>query len=141
MDEEIPGNLPQPAGTGPCWYALAERSLPVGSADLDPIHRWVVEATHALHLPVSDLGKIQRATAGAVLNLDEGRAGRTAIRLLLIRLWLAVAQSEEDGGEAARTGRQPSSASLPPGGVAGLQAERGWGFFLVERMVTSASGG
>ena len=113
MDEEIPDNPPQPAGAGPLWHALAEYSLPVGSVDPDPIHRWVVGATDGLHLPKSDLGKIQRATAGAALTLG--------------------------GVGEAQTGRQP--ASSPPGGVAELRSEHGWGFFLVERMAPSARGG
>jgi anti-sigma regulatory factor (Ser/Thr protein kinase) len=120
---------------GPAWQTLAELVLP-SQLDSDRQARaQVAEVVRLLNLPETHLERLKTAVAEATLNaIEHGNRYRpdapVIIRVQVSEHALRVSITDQ--------GREPISPPEPPdlaAKVSGQQTLRGWGFFLIERMV------
>jgi len=119
----------------PAWQTLAEFVLPSQRDSDRQARAQVAEAVAPLKLPEAHLERLKTAVAEATLNaIEHGNRYRpdapVIIRVQVSEQALRVSVTDRGGG--------PISPPQPPdlaAKVSGQQTLRGWGFFLIERMV------
>lgn len=120
-----------PSTQEPVWQTLAEFALPSQPDSDRQARAQVAEAVRPLSLPAVHLERLKTAVAEATLNAAEhGNRYQSAlpvvIRVLVSEKSLPVRVADQ------------GSYPIPPNlaaKLAGQQAPRGWGFFLIEKMV------
>ncbi len=118
------------------WPALAQFSLPSELGNERQAVRQVVEAVKDLNLPPARLEKLKTAVAEATMNaIEHGNKNRMElpvdVRVLSTETALAVQISDHGGGKPVP---EPTTPDLDAK-LAGLQSPRGWGLFLIAKMV------
>jgi serine phosphatase RsbU (regulator of sigma subunit)/anti-sigma regulatory factor (Ser/Thr protein kinase) len=115
---------------------LAELSVPSAPGNERRAIDDVVAAAAPLDLPHDRLERLKTAVGEAVMNaMEHGNGYRddapVAVRVLVTgtRLWVHV--TDHGGGGAPPPSAEPDLEAK----LAGLQTPRGWGLFLIERMV------
>ena len=122
----------------PAWDTLAEFSLPseVGSERVAMLR--VAELVQPLGLAPSRVERLKTAVAEATLNaIEHGNRYQAdlpvTIRVMTSKACRALAVTVTDQGTSGRLPERvmPDLAAK----LAGQQSPRGWGFFLIEKMV------
>lgn len=118
------------------WRELARFSLPSAPGNERQVMSRVAELVSDFGLPEARLQKLKTAVAEATMNaMEHGnqyRADRpVAVRLLTGEGALAVHITDQGGGQSVP---EPVTPDLDAK-LAGLQSPRGWGLFLIEKMV------
>ena len=117
------------------WQTLSEFSLP-SQAGSDRLARDLVAlALQSLNLPPSVLERLKTAVAEATLNaIEHGNRYRpdlpVSVRVQLSEKAVTV-QVIDQGTNPISTSETPDITAK----VSGQEPPRGWGFFLIERMV------
>ena len=127
-------------GSGECcdWEALADFELPSEVGNEREAMRRVAEAVQPLNLPPERIERLKTAVAEATLNaIEHGNRYQAdlpvAIRIVKSKSDEALAVSVTDYGTSG-----PLPERVEPdldAKLAGRQSPRGWGFFLIEKMV------
>jgi anti-sigma regulatory factor (Ser/Thr protein kinase) len=119
----------------PAWQTLAEFSLPSQPGSDRMAREQITTALRTLNLSPADLERLKTAVAEATLNaIEHGNRFRpdrpVAIRILASVKTVTVSITDQGHGPIP----EPQSPDLAAK-VAGQQSPRGWGFFLIEKMV------
>ena len=117
------------------WQILAEFNLP-GQSGADRLARdYVATAVQPLNLSPADLERLKTAVAEAVLNaIEHGNRYRSELSVS-IRLRVSdkvVAVQITDHGDAPIPDSETPDLTTK---VSEQESFRGWGFFLIERMM------
>jgi anti-sigma regulatory factor (Ser/Thr protein kinase) len=126
----IPDLTPEPA-----WQTLAEFSLPSQPGSDRLAWTGVATALQRLNLSPTDLDRLKTAVAEATLNaIEHGNQYQAdlpvAVRILASDQAITIHITDQGGGPIPA----PESPDLAAK-VAGQQSRRGWGFFLIQKMV------
>jgi serine phosphatase RsbU (regulator of sigma subunit)/anti-sigma regulatory factor (Ser/Thr protein kinase) len=118
------------------WRRLAEHSVPSQAGNEHLAMRYVGEAVRDLGLPARHLDRLKTAVAEATMNaMEHGNGYRPDAPVLLEVLAAreALAVRITDRGQ----GREMPAPEVPDleAKLAGVQSPRGWGLFLIERLV------
>ena len=123
---------------GAVWRTLSEFSLPSTAGNEVPAMERVVEAIGGVPLTPRQLDRLKTAVAEATMNaIEHGNRFEdelpVEIRVRASQHELSVRITDHGGGGKALA----SEPVLPDidAKLAGLQSPRGWGLFLIERMV------
>ena len=121
--------------TPPSWQTLADFTLPSQPGSDRQARERVAMAVEPLKLPPAYLDQLKTAVTEATLNaIEHGNRNRSdlpvTIRVLVSDKALAV-QITDQGNEPIPARSEPVLANK----VAGQEPSRGWGLFLIERMV------
>jgi anti-sigma regulatory factor (Ser/Thr protein kinase) len=119
----------------PAWQTLAEFSLPSRPGSDRLAWEQAAAALRPLNLSPTDLERLKTAVAEATLNaLEHGNRYQpdlpVAIRILASAKAVTISITDQ--------GREPIPDPHPPNlaaKIAGQQPRRGWGFFLIEKLV------
>jgi anti-sigma regulatory factor (Ser/Thr protein kinase) len=120
----------------PAWQTLAEFSLPSQPGYDRQARTHVAEAVRPLNLPAAHLERLKTAVAEATLNaIEQGSRYRPDVPVLIRALvsektLLARVTDQGNGGPSPKAETPDLAARL-----AGQQPLRGWGFFLIEKMM------
>lgn len=119
----------------PAWQTLAEFSLPSQPGSDEAAIDQVAAAVQALQLSPLSLARLKTAVAEATLNaIEHGNRSRpdlpVSIRVLVSDKTLLVRVTDQGRGPIPK----PEAPDLAAK-VAGRQPLRGWGFFLIEKMM------
>lgn len=117
------------------WQTLADFTLPSQPGSDRQAREQVAVAVESLKLPPAYLERLKTAVTEATLNaIEHGNRNRSdlpvTIRVLVSEKALAV-QITDQGHEPIPPLAEPDLVSK----VAGQEPTRGWGLFLIERMV------
>ncbi len=118
------------------WNTLAEFRLPSVEGNERRAVELLVEAVARLNIPPDRLERLKTAVAEATMNATEhGNRYRpdlpVSIRVMVSGHGMAVQITDfGEGGPIDRPERPDIEAKL-----SGAQSTRGWGFFLIEKMV------
>ncbi len=130
----IPSGEP---GSQAVWRTLIEFSVPSEPGNERLAGDQVAEAVAAEDkLPAARLERLKTAVAEAVLNaMEHGHRYRSElpvhIRVLVSEIALAVSVTDQGGGAPIPDPDAPDLEAK----LAGLEAPRGWGLFLIKQMV------
>jgi serine/threonine-protein kinase RsbW len=118
------------------WCILADFSLPSIAGNERDAMRRVVEAVEPLNLPVDRLDRLKTAVAEATMNATEhGNRYRkelpVTIRVMATERVMSVSVTDYGEGGALSPPVSPDIEAK----MEGLQSLRGWGFFIIEKMV------
>lgn len=132
------GSSANPLESGHDWETLTEFSLPSESGSERAASERVAGAVEELHLPQARLERLKTAVAEATLNaVEHGNAFDkdlpVTVRVLISDSGHALAVRVTDRGASGPI-PTPQSPDLQAK-LAGQQSPRGWGFFLIEKMV------
>jgi anti-sigma regulatory factor (Ser/Thr protein kinase) len=140
--EALPLSSPPPADTDETatgdgqWHILAEFSLPSELGNECEATTQVIAAIQPLNLPDLRVQRLKTAVAEATMNaIEHGNKRRPElpvfIQVLVSPQALAVRISDHGGGGPIPHVEQPDLDAK----LAGQQSPRGWGLFLIEKMV------
>jgi serine phosphatase RsbU (regulator of sigma subunit)/anti-sigma regulatory factor (Ser/Thr protein kinase) len=141
--EPAPQGVPHSAAAGDAewrlagpWRRLAEHRVPSQPGNEHLAMRYVSEAVRDLGLAPRHLERLRTAVAEATMNaMEHGNAYRAdaPVRLEVLSSPQALAVRITDQGGP----REMPAAEVPDleAKLAGLQSPRGWGMFLIERLV------
>lgn len=120
----------------PTWQSLAEFKLPSELSSECLALEKVSAAVRAFNLPTIYLERLKTAVAEATLNaIEHGNRYRSdapvVIRVLASEKALLVRVTDQGNGGPIARAEVPDLAAK----VAGRQSPRGWGFFLIEKLV------
>jgi serine/threonine-protein kinase RsbW len=129
-----PNDSTYPSQT-PVWQTLAEFILPSQLDSERQARAQIAEVVHPLKLPEAHLERLKTAVTEATLNaIEHGNRYRpdtpVIIRVQISEQALRVSITDQGGG--------PIPSPEPPNleaKLSGRQGPRGWGFFLIEKMV------
>ncbi|MCC7354546.1 MAG: SpoIIE family protein phosphatase [Anaerolineae bacterium] len=118
------------------WRTLAEFTLPSEAGNERLAMKEVTAAVQDLGLPPARLERLKTAVAEATMNaMEHGNQNRpelpVGIQLLASETVLAVRVTDQGGGQPIPDPHAPDLEAK----LAGLQSPRGWGLFLIEKMV------
>jgi serine phosphatase RsbU (regulator of sigma subunit)/anti-sigma regulatory factor (Ser/Thr protein kinase) len=118
------------------WQTLATWSLPSGPGNERLAMESVAEVARQLNLPERRLERLKTAVAEATMNaMEHGNKYRVdlpvSVEVRASAQALAVRISDSGGGPPI----QPTAAPDLVAKLAGLQSPRGWGLFLIEKLV------
>lgn len=118
------------------WQVLAEFSIPSQPGNERLASDQVTTSIQALDLPVQRAERLKTAVAEATMNaMEHGNHYRPElpvwIRLLVSATALAVQITDQGGGQSIPEPEAPDLEAK----LAGRQTPRGWGLFLIEKMV------
>ncbi len=117
------------------WHMLSEFALPSEPGNERLAMERVAEAVAALHLSPARLERLKTAVAETALNAIEHGNRYQAELPVTIRVLVsdkALAVHVTDAGSGAIPAPVPPDLEAK---LAGRQSPRGWGFFLIEKMV------
>src|SRR5579872_103447 len=120
------------------WHLLAEWTVPSVPGNEQQVMEQVTETVQALHLSQQQLARLKSAVAEATMNaMEHGNQYRpdTVVALQVLDSQTAISVRIRDSGMGDH---QPiSDVELPDleAKLAGRQAPRGWGFFLIKNLV------
>jgi anti-anti-sigma factor len=131
--QEVQHSASQPAGP---WQLVAEHRIASQPGNEHQAMRCVTEAVSDLHLPQRDLERLRTAVAEATMNaMEHGNRYRAelpvVLEVLLSPAALAVRVTDHGGWQMAAAPEAPDLEAK----LAGRQSPRGWGLFLIERLV------
>lgn len=133
-----PTSARKPAGVGPDgdWRILAEMSIPSEPGNERTAMEQVAAVVREIGLPAARLDRLRTAVAEAALNgMEHGNKYNpelpVAIQVLVSPAALMVRITDQGGGQPISSPQTPDLAAK----LAGLQSPRGWGLFIIERMV------
>jgi len=131
---EHPSPLPLTEGGG--WQTVAEFAFPSEPGNERLVAEQVMATVGECHLPARRLERLKTAVAEATMNaMEHGNQYRpelpVSIRVLASETALAVHITDRGGGQPIPTATAPDLDAK----LAGLQTPRGWGLFLIEKMV------
>jgi anti-sigma regulatory factor (Ser/Thr protein kinase) len=131
-------NPPSPTHTPsvPAWQTLAEFTLPSELSSEYLALQKVIEAVKDLTLSPTRLERLKTAVAEATLNaIEHGNRGRydlpVVIRVLVAGQTLLVRVTDQGQGGSIVKPEAPNLAAK----LVGRQPLRGWGFFLIEKLM------
>jgi anti-sigma regulatory factor (Ser/Thr protein kinase) len=118
------------------WQTLAEFSLPSEPGNERQAMNQVVEVVKNLGLSSARLERLKTAVAEATMNaLEHGNKYKAelpvAIRVRASREVVSVQITDNGGDQSIPRPETPDLAAK----LAGLQAPRGWGLFLIKNLV------
>ncbi len=118
------------------WRTLAEFTVPSEPGNERLAIKQVAEAVQQLNLPESRLEQLKTAVAEATMNaIEHGHDYQpellVSIRLLTSRTALSVQITDQGGSQPIPEPETPDLAAK----LAGQQTPRGWGLFLIDKMV------
>ena len=118
------------------WQTLGAFTLPSEPGNERQAVQHVVEIVHDLALPSERLERLKTAVSEATMNaMEHGNRfqpdQQVAVRVLVSRRALAVQVTDEGTSGVIRPPETPDLEAK----LAGKQSPRGWGFFLIEKMV------
>ncbi len=121
------------------WRTLGEWTLPSRAGDERLAMAWVARAFAPLALPAATLERLKTAVAEATMNAMEHGNRHDPARLVYLEALasptaVAVRVGDEGPGSAAHTPTTPNLAAK----LAGEESPRGWGLFLIRRLVDEA---
>jgi serine phosphatase RsbU (regulator of sigma subunit)/anti-sigma regulatory factor (Ser/Thr protein kinase) len=126
-------------GEAASWQTIAAFTIPSEPGNEREAMRRVAEAVKDLNLPSARFEKLKTAVAEGTMNaIEHGNQNRPdlnveiAVLVSAARDALAVRITDH-----ALAGNKPAAAATPDldAKLAGLQTPRGWGLFLIEKMV------
>ena len=131
-----PGEKGEGAEGDSQWRTLAEFSLPSQPGNECEAATQVTAAIRPLNLPDLRVQRLRTAVAEAAMNaIEHGNKKRpelpVTIQVLVSPQALAVRISDHGGGGPIPSPETPDLHAK----LAGLQSPRGWGLFLIEKMV------
>jgi anti-sigma regulatory factor (Ser/Thr protein kinase) len=117
------------------WQTLTTWNVPSGPGNERLVMESVAQIARRLNLPERRLERLKTAVAEAAMNaMEHGNKYRVdlpvAIEVRVSGRALAVRISDQGGGPP-----QPAAAPDIVAKLAGLQSPRGWGLFLIEKLV------
>ncbi len=123
-------------GGSEAWRTLAEFSLPSEPGNERLAMAQIAEAVRGVHLSAARLERLKTAVAEATMNaMEHGNKNQPElpvdIQVLASDDALAVRISDHGGGRPVPAPATPDLEAK----LAGLQPPRGWGLFLIEKMV------
>jgi serine phosphatase RsbU (regulator of sigma subunit)/anti-sigma regulatory factor (Ser/Thr protein kinase) len=127
------------AGGDGVWQVISTFSIPSEPGNEREAMRLVAEAAQNLNLPSARFEKLKTAVAEGTMNaIEHGNQNRPDLQVEI-----AVLVSASHDALAVRitdhalSGNKPVAAATPDldAKLAGLQTPRGWGLFLIEKMV------
>jgi anti-sigma regulatory factor (Ser/Thr protein kinase) len=136
MDVSVdPQKRRQPSNAG-TWQTLVEFSLPSDPGNERKVMQQVAETIQSMEFSVHRLEQIKTAVAETALNaIEHGNEYRhellVTIRVMVSDQALAVQISDQSGDRPIPTHTPPDLDAK----LAGRQSPRGWGLFLIQRMV------
>ncbi|MFQ5859893.1 MAG: ATP-binding protein [Anaerolineae bacterium] len=118
------------------WRILAEFTVPSEPGNERLAIKHVAEAVQELNLPEARLERLKTAVGEATMNaIEHGHDYRpellVTIRLLASGTALSVQITDQGGGQPIPEPETPDLAAK----LAGEQTPRGWGLFLIDKMV------
>ncbi len=127
-----------PGEKGEAWRTLSEFELPSEPGNERGAMKRVAEAVAGLGLPGPKLERLKTAVAEATMNaIEHGNENRPELLVdVAVRASeaaISVSITDHGGGPPAFESPAPDLEAK----LAGLQTPRGWGLFLIEKMVDS----
>jgi anti-sigma regulatory factor (Ser/Thr protein kinase) len=118
------------------WQLVAEHRIASQPGNEHLAMRYVTEAVSSLHLPERHVERLRTAVAEATMNaMEHGNRYRAdlpvVLEVLLSPPALAVRVTDYGGWHATAAPVAPDLEAK----LAGQQSPRGWGLFLIERLV------
>jgi serine phosphatase RsbU (regulator of sigma subunit)/anti-sigma regulatory factor (Ser/Thr protein kinase) len=118
------------------WRAVLDFAIPSEPGNEREAMKRVAEAAETLGMPPARLERLKTAVAEAIMNaIEHGNKNRpeipVGVRLLASDGALAVRITDQGGGRPIPKAQTPDLDAK----LAGEQTPRGWGLFLIERMV------
>jgi len=118
------------------WRAVLDFAIPSEPGNERDAMRRVAEAAETLGMPPARLERLKTAVAEAIMNaIEHGNKNRpeipVGVRLLASDGALAVRITDQGGGRPIPKAQTPDLDAK----LAGKQTPRGWGLFLIEKMV------
>jgi len=118
------------------WRAVLDFTIPSEPGNERDAMRRVAEAAETLGIPPARLERLKTAVAEAIMNATEhGNKNRpeipVGVRLLASEGALAVRITDQGGSRPIPKAQTPDLDAK----LAGEQTPRGWGLFLIEKMV------
>jgi hypothetical protein len=109
-----------PAAPEPIWQLLAQVVVPGEAGSENRVAGLAVEAVRDLNLPPAQLQVVREAVADAVRQINTGRDARQPALPISITLFVS-------SGRAGASDPAPQTGAAPE--------RRGWGCFVVKRLV------
>jgi anti-sigma regulatory factor (Ser/Thr protein kinase) len=118
------------------WRAVLDFAIPSEPGNEREAMKRVAEAAETLGMPPARLERLKTAVAEAIMNaIEHGNKNRpeipVGVRLLASDGALAVRITDQGGGRPIPKAQTPDLDAK----LAGQQTPRGWGLFLIEKMV------
>ncbi len=118
------------------WRAVLDFAIPSEPGNEREAMKRVAEAAETLGMPPARLERLKTAVAEAIMNaIEHGNKNRpeipVGVRLLASDGALAVRITDQGGGRPIPRAQTPDLFAK----LAGEQTPRGWGLFLIEKMV------
>ncbi|MBF8283238.1 MAG: PPM-type phosphatase protein [Anaerolineales bacterium] len=118
------------------WRAVLDFAIPSEPGNEREAMKRVAEAAETLGMPPARLERLKTAVAEAIMNaIEHGNKNRpeipVGVRLLASDGALAVRITDQGGGRPILKAQTPDLDAK----LAGQQTPRGWGLFLIEKMV------